>query len=678
LVLWFGTASLVLMLGFGYWQQAQQREFIHDATIERAVAIAHEIAVSSVSWALAGDLAGLEEIVKGFESARDMQRAYFVDLSGKVLASTEPAAIGLYVNDAADLNMLKEQTRDDFIVADQSNLISVAHTVSANTRQVGWVRVDMTRDSANTIVAALTNSWINFTLAAVITALAISIFLSRRITSGLNQLMEVAKEVTEGQEHHRARISENDEIGVLADHLNKMLDKLALQKSEIIAMSQNLRESQESFQRLLNTMSEGVYEVDTDGNCVFVNQSFLTILGYQDETEIIGKHIHELIHHHRADGSIYPASECKMYRSYEDQRDVHVWDEVFWRKDGTAIPVEYWAHRMKKDGRVIGAIATFIDISERKRAEALLRESELRMREIVNNAPFGAHLYELMPDGALIFIGANAAADEILGVDNQQFLGKTIEDAFPPLVNTEIPSAYRRVAARGGNFDTNQIIYDDDKISNVFEVHAFQTGTNHMAAFFLDVTERNRHEKHIQEMAFHDELTKLPNRRLLEERLVQAMVASKRNGKYCALLFLDLDNFKPLNDAYGHDVGDLLLIEVAIRITGCIRAVDTVSRFGGDEFVVLLTELDEGRMKSIEQVEKIANKIRITLAKPYFLRVDRNIDQYEHVEHHCTSSIGATLFLGHEFGRDEIIRKADTAMYQAKEDGRNLIRFLIE
>lgn len=188
-------------------------------------------------------------------------------------------------------------------------------------------------------------------------------------------------------------------------------------------------------------------------------------------------------------------------------------------------------------------------------------------------------------------------------------------------------------------------------------------------------SERKQMEDKIRQLAFHDTLTKLPNRRLLIDRLIQIMAASKRSGCYNALFFIDLDNFKPLNDTYGHDMGDLLLIEVARRISGCVREVDTVARFGGDEFVVMLSELDANKAESATQAGIIAEKIRATLAKPYLLTIQQEGKAESTIEHHCTSSIGVVLFTSYEASLEDILRWADIAMYQAKEDGRNLVRF---
>jgi diguanylate cyclase (GGDEF)-like protein len=190
-----------------------------------------------------------------------------------------------------------------------------------------------------------------------------------------------------------------------------------------------------------------------------------------------------------------------------------------------------------------------------------------------------------------------------------------------------------------------------------------------------NITERKQMEDQVRQLAFYDALTKLPNRRLLNDRLSQTMAVSKRSACYGALMFLDLDNFKPLNDKYGHVVGDMLLLEVANRLKNCVRETDTVARFGGDEFVVLIGELTAERTDAQAQAKHIAEKIRSSLAQPYSLTFARESDTETTVEHHCTASIGVALFIHHEASQDDILKWADKAMYQAKEAGRNQIKF---
>lgn len=189
-----------------------------------------------------------------------------------------------------------------------------------------------------------------------------------------------------------------------------------------------------------------------------------------------------------------------------------------------------------------------------------------------------------------------------------------------------------------------------------------------------EITERKRLEEQVRQLAFHDPLTRLANRRLMLEHLDQAMSASKRSHHHGALLFLDLDNFKSLNDTHGHSVGDLLLIEVAERLKACVREADTVARFGGDEFVVLLCELDTQPAEASEQAIAVAEKIRIRLSDLYVLQAAPSGPATGTIEHQCTASIGVAIFRGRDESQSSVIDRADAAMYQAKKDGRNRIR----
>lgn len=190
-----------------------------------------------------------------------------------------------------------------------------------------------------------------------------------------------------------------------------------------------------------------------------------------------------------------------------------------------------------------------------------------------------------------------------------------------------------------------------------------------------ETTERKQLQDQIQQLAFYDPLTGLPNRRLLEDRLGQSLASSRRSGIFGALLFLDLDNFKPLNDLHGHEAGDLLLIEAARRLKAGVRETDTVARFGGDEFVVIIRELDRDPAVSREQVATIAEKIRARLAEPYRLSVEHGGLAGQEIEHRCSASIGIRLFIGNGVDPDEILKQADLAMYRAKDAGRNTVCF---
>jgi diguanylate cyclase (GGDEF)-like protein/PAS domain S-box-containing protein len=184
--------------------------------------------------------------------------------------------------------------------------------------------------------------------------------------------------------------------------------------------------------------------------------------------------------------------------------------------------------------------------------------------------------------------------------------------------------------------------------------------------YFRDITERKVAENKIEQLAFYDPLTSLPNRRLLHDRLQHALFVSARHDSHGAILFIDLDNFKTLNDTQGHNIGDLLLSEVANRLQACVRERDTVARVGGDEFVVILEELSADLLLAVAQTKAIGDKILASISQKYLL------NSYEY---YCSTSIGVSLFRNQEMSEDELLKRADTAMYQAKNAGRNTMRF---
>jgi diguanylate cyclase (GGDEF)-like protein/PAS domain S-box-containing protein len=204
-----------------------------------------------------------------------------------------------------------------------------------------------------------------------------------------------------------------------------------------------------------------------------------------------------------------------------------------------------------------------------------------------------------------------------------------------------------------------------------------------MVGTLMDITKRKRVEgellatqaelqntlKAIEHLAFHDTLTGLPNRRMLVDRLETALSASQRTQSYGALLFLDLDKFKHLNDTHGHEIGDLMLQEVAQRLVHCVRAIDTVARLGGDEFVLLIQSLSGPLDDARFHASTVGHKILASLNEPYRLK---------DVDHTLTPSIGATLFLGHALSGAELLKQADMAMYEAKAKGRNTLCFFEE
>jgi diguanylate cyclase (GGDEF)-like protein/PAS domain S-box-containing protein len=545
LTLGFALASLGLMLGFGYLVLEQQRAALYRFSIERATELAHTLSISGTSWALANDLVGLQEVVQGVARTPDLQRAYFLDRHGEVLASTNPDEVGFFVTDEVSRNMLSSAARDHIVLLDQDNLIVIAHPVMAEGRQLGWARVEMSRETVNGNLAALVRVWLRFLLFAALTVSLVALLLARRLTRGLDHLMQVASAVERGWGKRRADVGRQDEIGVLARHLDHMLDAIEQQKKLI-------SQSEARYRFLADNISDVIWIVNLETErWEYMSPSVEKMLGYSVDEMMAQPVMQSLTAKSYADMQGRITERRKLFLSGADEGNVYT-DE----------------------------------------AEQYCRNGMLVWTEVTTHFARNEH-------GELILLGVTR-----------------------------------------------------------------------------DISERKKAEEQIRNLAFYDTLTQLPNRRLLQDRFNLVISACKRNNQYAALMFIDLDNFKPLNDEHGHDVGDILLMEVARRISSCVREVDTVARFGGDEFVVMLSELDADKAVSVTQAGVVAEKIRQILGEPYRMSVSQEGDSEPRiVKHRCTASIGVVLFSNHGVTQEDLIRLADAAMYRAKSAGRNRVYF---
>lgn len=318
------------------------------------------------------------------------------------------------------------------------------------------------------------------------------------------------------------------------------------------------------------------------------------------------------------------------------------------------------------------------EISEREKAQKELK----RNQDLLNEAQLLGKLgnWELN-----LLSGELRWSDEIFRIfelDPENFLPsyEKFLNAIHPEDRDKVNQAYTQSLEDRKPYDiTHRLLLADGSLKWVHEhcINYFNAAGQPVRYIgtVQDITAQKQAEEQIRDMAFYDTLTHLPNRRLLNDRLEQTIAVSKRSGRHGALMFLDLDNFKSLNDTHGHAAGDLLLIEAARRISNSVRKMDTVARFGGDEFVVLISELDVDKTASVAEAGSVAEKIRTALAKPYVLTIQHEGKAKITIEHQCTSSIGVSLLISQEASAEDILKWTDKAMYKAKADGGNLIRF---
>jgi diguanylate cyclase (GGDEF)-like protein len=306
-----------------------------------------------------------------------------------------------------------------------------------------------------------------------------------------------------------------------------------------------------------------------------------------------------------------------------------------------------------------------------------LRVGERQMLIAQQISGTGSWVYDLASER----IWASAEGLRLFGYPAvaRDFPIQEIEACIPE--RERVHQALLALIGKGSDYDLEYAINPADG-SPVRLVHSIarlesneQDGKSLVLGFIQDITKSKQLEEQVRQLAFYDTLTKLANRHLLSDRLSQSVVANQRNACFGAVMFMDLDNFKPLNDTYGHAVGDMLLVEVANRLIQCVRKGDTVARFGGDEFVVVLNALGNDPAVAHSQAQVVAEKIRSRLAEPYRMKITREEESETVVEHHCSASIGVVVFMDHVTRPDDLLKSVDAAMYQAKQSGPNAIRF---
>ena len=448
---------------------------------------------------------------------------------------------------------------------------------------------------------------------------------------------------------HMSITASRDRMGRLQHYIGVATDITERKQAE-----RALRRESEKNLALLRNASDGIHILDTDGNIIEASDSFCAMLGYARE-EMIGMNVAQWEAH-------FAGSELiRVFKQQFEQKKRSEFETCHRRKDGTVIDVEVSGFPLELDGKLV-VFNSSRDISARKQAEAELR---------IAASAFETQDGILITDADNTILRVNRAFTDITGYSAEDVIGKN-----PRILKsghhdaTFYKAMWASINSTGAwkgeiwNRRKNGATYPE-RLSITAVKDPNGRVTNYVASL-ADITMHKAAEEEIKSLAFYDPLTQLPNRRLLLDRLQQALVSSTRSGKEGALLFIDLDNFKTLNDTLGHDMGDLLLRQVAQRLGACVREGDTVARLGGDEFVVMLEDLSIEAIEAAAQTESISEKVIEALNVPYHL------DTYEY---HSTPSIGATLFNGQQQEIDELFKQADIAMYQAKKAGRNTLRF---
>ncbi len=433
--------------------------------------------------------------------------------------------------------------------------------------------------------------------------------------------------------------------------------ELEMQNEELRRSHLALEESRDLYVDLFEFAPIGYITLGREAVISEINLTGCKLLG-AERSKLVNRHFSRFIAVH--DRDYWHRQFMDMMLKEANQKQVL--DLAMMRADGSIFYAHCDCTRKEKVGSQFIFRIALSDVTELKLAEAKLR---------VAATVFEAQEGMIVTDADGQIISVNIAFTKITGYSSEEVVGKNPSILSSGRHDLAFYTAMWRSITRLGfwegeiwNKRRNGEVYPERLI--ITAVKNGQGKVTNYVGTLTDITFSRSALDEIQHLAFYDPLTRIPNRRLLMDRLKLALVSSSRSGKQGAILFLDLDNFKTLNDTLGHDLGDMLLQQTAQRIESCLREGDTVARMGGDEFVVMLEGLSEQSLEAATQTEYVGNKILHSLRQPFQLAT---------YEYSITTSIGATLFNKHDSRIDEIFKQADIAMYQSKKEGRNGLRF---
>ena len=430
--------------------------------------------------------------------------------------------------------------------------------------------------------------------------------------------------------------------------------------TEKYRLQQVLVESELRYRALVESSPVGV-AVHQQGLLVYVNPMAVRIAGASSAQQLLGRPFMDFIH------PDFRAEVAQRARRMLDQgAALDAMELQYIRLDGGQIDVQAQGTAISFEGRPAVQVS-IVDISQRKRTERILRENEARFRALTQ---LSSDWY-WEQDAQFRFVSVDGDFPGLHGGRNAERLGKRRWELGALNVTASDWERHRAVLNAHQEFRDFQLLRRDRhgrdywvSVSGtpIFDAHGVFRGYRGVGR---DITAEKLAADQIHALAFYDALTELPNRRLLIEQLKKALVTHARNHRQFALLFIDLDNFKTLNDTLGHETGDLLLRDVARRLLACVREADSVARLGGDEFVVMLEDLSEDVGEAAGQAELVGHKILAAFSTPYVLGTR---------EYRSTPSIGITLLAQGNQGVEDLLKQADLAMYQAKAAGRNTMR----
>ncbi|QSA96573.1 EAL domain-containing protein [Methylococcus sp. EFPC2] len=644
LMLGIVTVHAVSMSLFVAGLVEHERNFLVEQSVAQVRGLAQTLATNSASWVLANDVSGLQEVLIAQTHVPYLRYAMLLSPQGRVIGHSEARFTGLYVDDPVSLRLLSAPPVSQVLLHDPA-MLDIAEPVFANGKLIAWARVGVSQAPIARGLVEITQRGMVYAAVAIAIGALFAWFMAGGLTASLTELSKVAALVSKGQSDKRVRIRRNDELGAVGEAFNRMLDTLHEQAAAREAMQRQLARSMAEFEAMFHAIPDAAIVADPDSRIVLVNPATSRLFGY-DVDELTGSPCLRIYSSQQAYLSVTAGPVFCVEVEYR-------------RKDGSQFRGQLSrAPVLGHEGEHIGFISLIRDVSRQKEAELQLQ--------------LAAQVFESSREGIMItdagqaIVMVNRAFREITGYARDEVVGRNPSMLSSGLHDQSFYQVLWQAVREKGHWQGE--IWNRRRTGEIYpewlSISAVKNDADEVINYvglFSDISERKAAAEHIEFMATHDALTGLPNRMLLRDRIYSAVTQARRSKSPVAVLFVDLDRFKYINDTLGHQAGDDVLVEVAKRLRKCVREGDTVSRQGGDEFVVVLSRLGAAR-----DARGVAQKILDAMRQNFHV-------QQQDVA--VSPSIGISLYPQDGDDGERLIMNADAAMYHAKKLGRNNYQF---
>ena len=660
LIYGFVLILTVLIVTFTYIITKYQSDFLHEDALQQAKNRSLAIATTSKVWVMANDYIGLDEVIDSFSVYDDLEYIAIINMDGKTIGHSDKSLVGKFISDEKRVSFLKESlkpttvNRENKILLENEHYIDILRVIHNNDLHIGLVHIRINQEHRQATIDSTILQGVVFTIIAVLIGIIFSYIVANGLIKQLLKLIVTMKKLRGGSKNIKADESGLEEVSELSHEFNELIE--TLHSSEELN-----KELSERVELALLGSNDGIWDWNIVEDSVYFSPRWKEILGYSDD-------------------ELANVVATWTERIHPDEID-KVWTDIQKNVDGET---EYYenTHRLKhkdghwvwildrgktqydESGKAIRMSGTHTDISEEKEQQ-LKYAQQAQMIEQTHDSVISTDL-----EGNILTW--NYGSELIFGYKAEEAIGKHVtmihrkEDLEDFKKNIEYLMRIGEYKA-----DVSLLTKHNNRISVSLSLSLLrdeQGRPTNIVGYAQDITKRKIAEDKILEQkqvlqyqAHHDALTALPNRVLFNDRLEQAIEKAKRNETNMALLFIDLDHFKEINDSLGHAVGDEILKVTTQRLKETIRDEDTLARLGGDEFTIIMEDLKEGHDASV-----LANKILEILANE--INIDEN-------KLYVSSSIGISLYPQDGTSVSDLLKYADSAMYKAKDEGRNNYQF---